>query len=192
MKRPAPRPPHPAFSPPRALPRRLLTRARAVRLLVLDVDGVMTDGRMHYGPRGEALMAFHVLDGHGIKLALAAGLAVAIVSGRASPMLRRRARELGVTELHCPVPDKLAVFTDLLARRGLTAAQAACLGDDLLDLPLLRRAGLAMAVPNGAPEVRAAAHYVTRRGGGEGAVREAVELVLTAQGRWAALVEAHG
>jgi 3-deoxy-D-manno-octulosonate 8-phosphate phosphatase (KDO 8-P phosphatase) len=104
-------------------------------------------------------------------------------------MLRRRAEELGVAELHLGVEDKATVFDALVARLGLNPAQAACIGDDLLDLPLFRRAGLALAVSDAAAEARAAAHYVTRRPGGRGAVREAVELILKAQGHWRRIVE---
>lgn len=162
----------------------LLRRARRVRLLVLDVDGVLTDGRLVYGPDGENQMTFHVQDGQGIKTAQAAGLVVALVSGRSSPMVAQRAKELGVSEVHLAVSDKAAALADLLARHGLAAEEAACMGDDLADLPLLARGGLALSVPGGAAEARAAAQYVTARGGGQGAVREAVELILKAQGRW--------
>ena len=182
--------PQPPITGPRVVrvSRSVLQRAKGIKLLVLDVDGVMTDGRMIYSADGE-LMAFHILDGHGIKLALRSGLSLAIISGRESVMLTRRARELGVQEVHQRVLDKLPVFESLLLRKGLTASQVACMGDDLLDLPLLLRAGLAVAVPGAVDEVRAAAHYVTRRPGGEGAVREAIELLLKAQGHWPAVME---
>jgi 3-deoxy-D-manno-octulosonate 8-phosphate phosphatase (KDO 8-P phosphatase) len=171
------------------LPRGVRARARRIRLLIVDVDGVLTDGRLVYGPDGEAEMLFHVHDGHGIKLAQESGLVVAIVSGRSSPMLVRRAAELELREVHLKVQDKGAVFADLLARHALAPEQVACMGDDLLDLPLLMRAGLALSVPNGVVEVRAAAHYVTGRAGGQGAVREAVEVILRAQGRWPRILE---
>ncbi len=173
-----------------ALPRSVLARARRIRLLVLDVDGVLTDGRLVYGPEGEAQMAFHVQDGHGITLAQESGLVVAIVSGRTSPMVARRAAELGVPEVHLKVRDKAATLAKLCARHTLAPDQVACMGDDLLDLPLLTRAGLALSVPNGVAEARAVAHYVTSRGGGHGAVREAVEMILKAQGRWPRILEA--
>jgi 3-deoxy-D-manno-octulosonate 8-phosphate phosphatase (KDO 8-P phosphatase) len=166
----------------------LLRRARRVKLLVLDVDGVLTDGRIVYTSTGDELLAFHILDGHGIKLAVRAGLAVAIITGRESPMVARRARDLGVTEIHQRVEAKREVFDALLTRHALHAEETACMGDDLLDLPLLRAAGLALAVPNAVPEVRFAAQYVTRRPGGGGAVREAVELLLKAQGRWESIL----
>ncbi|HSB71875.1 MAG TPA: HAD hydrolase family protein [Candidatus Methylomirabilis sp.] len=166
----------------------LAKRLKAVKLLVLDVDGILTDGRMIYGPDGEH-MAFHILDGHGIKLALRSGLALAIISGRESSMVARRARELGVEDVQQRVLDKLPAFEALLLRKGLVRSQVACMGDDLQDLPLLLRAGLAISVPGAVDEVRRAAHYVTRRPGGEGAVREAIELLLKVQGHWPAVME---
>jgi 3-deoxy-D-manno-octulosonate 8-phosphate phosphatase (KDO 8-P phosphatase) len=191
MRHSAFRIPHSGFAGVGPRPGRLsaevLRRARRVQLLVLDVDGVLTDGRIVYTATGDECMAFHILDGHGIKLALRAGLSVAIITGRESPMVARRARDLGVTELFQRVEAKREVFDALLARHALRAEETACMGDDLLDLPLLRAAGLPLAVPNGVPEVRATARYVTRRPGGAGAVREAVELILKAQGHWEAV-----
>jgi len=182
--------PHSAIRNPKSrIPAAVIRRARAIRMLVLDVDGVLTDGRVLYGPDGQEFTAFHILDGHGIKLAIRSGLIPAIITGRASEAVARRARELDIPEIHQRALDKLSVFEDLLARRGLAASQVACMGDDLLDLPLLRRAGLAITVPDAVEEVRAAAHYVSHRPGGQGAVREAIELLLKAQGHWPALLE---
>jgi 3-deoxy-D-manno-octulosonate 8-phosphate phosphatase (KDO 8-P phosphatase) len=171
------------------VPAAVIRRARTIRMLVLDVDGVLTDGRLFYGPDGQALTAFHILDGHGIAMAIRAGLSLAIVTGRESEAVARRAREMGIREIHQKATDKLPVFEGLLAKSGLDASQAACMGDDLPDLPLLRRAGLAITVPDAVDEVRAAAHYVTRRPGGQGAVREAVELLLKSQSHWPAVLE---
>ncbi len=162
----------------------VLRRARRVKLLLLDVDGVLTDGRLIFDATGEAQMAFHVRDGHGMKLALRCGLALAIITGRDSPMVALRARELGVEEVLQKTVDKLPAFEALLGRRHLAPPEVACMGDDLLDLPIMQRAGLAITVPDAAVEVQAAAHYVTRCLGGHGAVREAIELVLKAQGHW--------
>ncbi|HSC69902.1 MAG TPA: HAD hydrolase family protein [Candidatus Methylomirabilis sp.] len=167
----------------------MIKRAKGIKLLVMDVDGILTDGRVIYMPSGESLVAFDILDGHGIKLALRFGLLLAIITGRESEVVAQRAKELGIPELHQKALDKLGVFQDLLARHGLAPPQAGCMGDDLLDLPLLRRAGLAITVPGAVDEVRAAAHYVTRRPGGQGAVREAIELLLKAQGHWPAVME---
>ena len=164
-------------------------RAKAIKMLVLDVDGVMTDGRLFYGPGGQEFTVFHILDGHGIKMAIRSGLLLAIITGRESEAVAQRARELGILEIHQKAVDKLSVFQGLLARSDLRASQVACMGDDLLDLPLLRRAGLAISVPDAVDEVRAAAHYVTRRPGGQGAVREAIELLLKAQAHWPAVLE---
>jgi 3-deoxy-D-manno-octulosonate 8-phosphate phosphatase (KDO 8-P phosphatase) len=155
----------------------------------MDVDGILTDGCLVYGADGQEWKAFFAQDGHGIKLALRFGLSLAIITGRQSGALAHRAKELGILEVHQGVLDKLPVFQDLLARQGLTAPQAACMGDDLVDLPLLLRAGLAVTVPGAVDEVLAAAHYVTRHPGGRGAVREAIELLLKAQARWSAVLE---
>ncbi|MBI4734800.1 MAG: HAD hydrolase family protein [candidate division NC10 bacterium] len=171
------------------VPRGVLRRAKAIKLLVLDVDGILTDGRLVYGPGGHEFTAFHILDGHGIRLALRFGLSLALITGRESEAVAQRARELGILEVHQKALDKLSVFQDLLARRGLTASQVACMGDDLVDLPLLRRAGLAITVPDAVEEIRAAAQYVTSRPGGQGAVREAIELLLKAQAHWPAVME---
>jgi 3-deoxy-D-manno-octulosonate 8-phosphate phosphatase (KDO 8-P phosphatase) len=173
------------------LPPSVLRRARGIQLLVLDVDGVLTDGRLLYTADGGEVLGFDVQDGLGVKLAVKAGLRVAIVTGRCSDMVRRRATELGITDLFQGVEDKLAVLHELLEATGLRAPQVAWMGDDLPDLPVLRVAGLALSVPNGAAEVRAAAHHVTRRPGGRGAVREAVELLLRAQARWDTALEAY-
>ncbi len=173
----------------RRLPASVIRRAKAIRMLVLDVDGVMTDGRVFYGPGGQEFTAFHILDGHGIKMAIRSGLSLAIITGRESETVAQRARELGIQEVHQKAVDKLAIFQGLLAKCGLAASQVACMGDDLLDLPLLRRVGLAITVPDAVDELRAAAHYVTRRPGGQGAVREAVELLLKTQDHWSVELE---
>ncbi len=159
-------------------------RAARIRLLVLDVDGVLTDGGLYYGPSGEDTKRFYVQDGLAMVEAQRAGLAVAVISGRASAPVTRRLAELGITEVHQGVEDKSAVLAALMTRLGLDAAEVAVMGDDLSDLPLMRRVGLALAPLNAVREVRAAAHWVSRRGGGEGAVREALELLLRARKAW--------
>ncbi|MEK7220960.1 MAG: HAD hydrolase family protein, partial [candidate division NC10 bacterium] len=173
----------------RNIPAAVVRRAKEIKLLVLDVDGILTDGRLVYGPGGQEFTAFHILDGHGIKLAIRCGLSLALITGRESEAVAQRARELGILEVHQKALDKLSVFQDLLARSNLAASQVACMGDDLVDLPLLRRAGLAITVPDAVEEIRAAAHYVTSRPGGQGAVREAIELLLKAQAHWPAVME---
>jgi 3-deoxy-D-manno-octulosonate 8-phosphate phosphatase (KDO 8-P phosphatase) len=159
-------------------------RAARVRLLVLDVDGVLTDGGLYYGPAGEESKRFDAHDGLAMVEARRAGLAIAVISGRRSVAVSRRAAELGIAEVHQGVRDKAAVLDGLMARLGLALAELAVMGDDLPDLPLMRRVGLALAPRNAVAEVRRAAHWVSRRPGGGGAVREAVELLLGARRAW--------
>jgi 3-deoxy-D-manno-octulosonate 8-phosphate phosphatase (KDO 8-P phosphatase) len=149
-----------------------------VRLLVLDVDGVLTDGRLWFGPGGEQLKVFHVRDGHGIKLLRAAGIEVAVVSGRSSRAVALRCRELGIRHLVQGAEDKLAAFERLRRRLGVPPEACACVGDDSLDVPLMRRVGLAFAVADAHPHARAAADRITRLPGGHGAVREVCDALL--------------
>ncbi|HEX4647253.1 MAG TPA: HAD-IIIA family hydrolase [Steroidobacteraceae bacterium] len=150
----------------------------AIRLLVLDVDGVLTDGRLYYGARGEVLKVFHVHDGLGLVELRRAGVEVAVISGRRSPMVSARCRELGVRHVHQGVPDKLAALARLCALLRVQPSACACVGDDLPDVPLMRRVGLSFAVADAHREVRRAADVVTRRGGGRGAVREVCDHLL--------------
>ena len=158
-------------------------RARAVRLAIFDVDGVMTDGTLYIGPAGEAFKAFNILDGHGVKMLQGAGVAAAILSGRSSEAVAVRARELGIAHVLQGISDKIAAFERLLAELRMEASACAFVGDDLPDLEVMKRCGLAVAVANAVEGVKAGAHYVTRAPGGQGAVREFCELVLRAQGR---------
>ncbi|HUJ01314.1 MAG TPA: HAD-IIIA family hydrolase [Usitatibacter sp.] len=158
-----------------------LARARAVRLAIFDVDGVLTDGTLYIGPAGEALKAFNILDGHGVKMLQAAGVAAAILSGRSSEAVAWRARELGIGHVLQGVADKVAAFERLTASIGVDPGSCAFVGDDLPDLEVMKRCGLAVAVANAVDGVKAAAHYVTRAAGGKGAVREVCELVLLAR-----------
>ncbi|HUL18230.1 MAG TPA: HAD-IIIA family hydrolase [Steroidobacteraceae bacterium] len=151
---------------------------RAIELLVLDVDGVLTDGRLYFGPRGEALKVFHVRDGFGIVQLRRAGLEVAVISGRRSRMVSARCRELGVRHLYQGVSDKLAALQRLLARLKLPPSACACVGDDLPDLPLMRGVALSFAVADAHPAVRRAADVITRLPGGHGAVREVCDRLL--------------
>jgi 3-deoxy-D-manno-octulosonate 8-phosphate phosphatase (KDO 8-P phosphatase) len=163
-------------------------RARAaalsdIRLLVLDVDGVLTDGRLRYGPRGEAEKSFHVRDGYGIKTVLAAGVAVAVISGRNSPAVARRCQELGIRYVHQGIEDKAQVLRELLTTLRIAARQCACVGDDEPDVPLMKQAGLAVAVADAHPSARSIAHRRTRLPGGAGAVREVCDWLLRARRR---------
>lgn len=169
----------------------LIHRARNIRLLLTDCDGVLTDGRLYYSAEGEALKVFHIHDGLGLRLAKRAGLKVGIISGRESAALALRAGELGVDHLYQGNDAKLGAYEEILRAEGLNDAQAAYIGDDLPDLPLLGRVGFAVAPTDAVDEARAAAHFVTSRRGGAGAVREAVEFILKAQGLWDALLQSY-
>ncbi len=159
-------------------------RAARIELLLLDVDGVLTDGGIVYGDHGTELKRFHVRDGSGLKLWHAAGKRSAIVSGRESAAVRRRAAELGVGWVVQGRAEKLPAFEEVLAATGLRPEQVCAVGDDYPDLPVLRRAGLAVAVADACPEVRAMADHVTAVPGGHGAVRDAVEWLLKLRGEW--------
>lgn len=156
--------------------------AARVRFLVLDVDGVCTDGKLYFDDGGLAFKAFHCQDGLGIKTALKAGLGIGIITGRDDPCVRARMTQLGVTEYHAGHESKLPVLTDIARRLGLDMADMAYMGDDWIDLDPMRAVGMPLAVANAVAQVRAEARYVTAARGGEGAVREAVEFLLAARG----------
>jgi 3-deoxy-D-manno-octulosonate 8-phosphate phosphatase (KDO 8-P phosphatase) len=159
----------------------LLQRGRAIKLAIFDVDGVLTDGRLYFLADGSEFKTFNTLDGQGIKMLIASGVRTAIISGRSTPIVERRAQNLGIQHLYQGREDKLVVLDELLAELGLNYADVAYLGDDLPDLPVIRRAGLGMAVANANELVRQHAHGVTQARGGEGAAREFCELILRAQ-----------
>ncbi len=165
----------------RGAPRRRPAPLSGIRLLVLDVDGVLTDGRLRYGEAGELDKTFHARDGYGIRAVQAAGIAVAVISGRQSSAVSRRCEELGIRHAHQGIEDKAAVLAQLLASLGIPARQCACVGDDGPDLPLLAQAGLAVAVADAHPEALALAHRRTRLPGGAGAVREVCDWLLAAR-----------
>jgi len=167
-----------------------MARAASVRLMGFDVDGVLTDGALYFTAQGDEMKAFSSQDGHGLKMLQRAGVEVAIVSGRSSRALELRARNLGIEELHMGVADKRALLAGLAARRGIDLAQAGYMGDDVVDLPILRACGFSATVADGHGEVRARVDYVAIRSGGRGAVREVCDLILRAQGKWdAAMAE---
>lgn len=163
-----------------------MARARRIRLMVFDVDGVLTDGSLHFGADGEMIKTFNVLDGHGIKLLQQSGVITAIISARKSALVARRATDLGITHVQQGVHDKLSGYQALLAECGVEAQDSGFIGDDVIDLPVLTRVGFAASVPNGHPEVRARVHYVTTASGGRGAVRELCDFILRAQGNYEA------
>ncbi|HEV7607467.1 MAG TPA: HAD hydrolase family protein [Steroidobacteraceae bacterium] len=156
------------------------TVLRRVRLLVLDVDGVLTDGRLFYGPKGELLKAFHVRDGYGIKQVANIGIAVAILSGRKSAAVSSRARELGIRHVIQGADDKLVALRKLAKANRLSIEECACVGDDTPDAPVLAAAGLGIAVADAHPDALAAADLVTTRPGGHGAVREVCDWLTAA------------
>jgi len=168
-----------------------LERAARVRMLILDVDGVLTDGRLYYGAGGEALKAFNVRDGHGIKLLREAGIEVAVLTARQSEIVASRARELGIERIVQGATNKVAGFDRLIGATGIGEQDCGYVGDDWPDLAVLARVGFAATVADAAPEVRAAAHWVSSAPGGHGAVREVAEFVLRAQGRFEALLAHH-
>lgn len=160
----------------------LRVRARKIRCLFLDIDGVLTDGKLYIGPNGEETKTNYVRDGYGIKLMLKAGLQVAVISGRPSEAMRQRLSWLGVQHIALDTEDKEPAYLRICAELGVSDAECAHMGDDVPDLPLLRRTGLALTVADAHPKALAAAHWISRYNGGQGAVREAIDLILDAQG----------
>ncbi len=160
-----------------------------LRFLVLDVDGVMTDGSITYASDGGEVKSFNVKDGAGLKYWARAGRRAGIITGRSSPVVARRAEELGIEFLVMDAKNKLPAFEAMLAQAGVRPEEVAMIGDDLPDLPLIRRAGFGVAVADAVDEVREGADWVTAKKGGRGAVREVVELVLKSQGLWDGIME---
>jgi 3-deoxy-D-manno-octulosonate 8-phosphate phosphatase (KDO 8-P phosphatase) len=160
----------------------LTARIKPLRLVAFDVDGVLTDGGLYLSDSGEEFKRFNSLDGHGLKMLKASGVELAIITGRTSKCVELRARNLGISRLYQGVEDKLAAMQSLLAELKLAPEAAAFMGDDVVDLPVMRRVGLALSVPAAPQVVRDHAHYVSQREAGYGAVREVCELILAAQG----------
>ena len=162
----------------------LRRRLKKIRCLLLDVDGVLTDGKIHFTSTGEEFKSFDIQDGHGIAMALRTGLLVGFVSGRPSKATAKRAADLGVKIVIQAPTNKMELVETVKAEYRLSDDEICFVGDELVDLPVLRRVGLAVAVPNAVAEVKAVAHYVTKRTGGDGAVREVIEMILKATDRW--------
>lgn len=155
-----------------------------IKLLLLDVDGILTDGRIIYGSGNQEFKAFDVKDGHGLKLLQRAGIAVGIITGRESDVVARRAKELEIEYLYQGAKDKLIPYREILQRSGLHDEQIAYAGDDLIDLPILKRVGFSVTVADALDEVKARVDHVTTRPGGRGAVRELCDLLLRSGGHW--------
>lgn len=167
-------------------PESILDKARPIQLLIFDVDGVLTDGRLYYSEEGEELKAFSTQDGAAIKMLIATGVVAAIITGRKSKLVTRRANELGITHLYQGAADKTKALDDLTRKTGIIRGRMAHVGDDLPDLALFNRVGMAFSVPGAHPDVAARADYVTAAAPGRGAVREVCHLMMVAQQTWAA------
>ena len=163
---------------------KVMEAAGQVRMVLVDVDGVLTDGCIQIGPNGEESRSFHARDGMGVRLGQQGGLVFGIISGRSCEAVTRRSSELDFTEVHQGIRDKAQCFEGILARSELSEEAVCFVGDDLVDVPIMRRVGFAAAPGDAAPEVRQAAHFVTASAGGRGALREVVDLLLRASGNW--------
>jgi 3-deoxy-D-manno-octulosonate 8-phosphate phosphatase (KDO 8-P phosphatase) len=164
-------------------PKDMKKKARRIRLLLLDVDGVLTDGGIYYTPEGVEFKRFNAQDGYGVRRAREGGIKVAIISGRSAGAVESRAKEMGVDELHQGISDKVAVSRDIQLRFGIVNEEVAFMGDDLFDLPLLEAVGLSAAPTNARPEVRKLVDFVSESRGGDGAVREFIDFILKHRGR---------
>jgi 3-deoxy-D-manno-octulosonate 8-phosphate phosphatase (KDO 8-P phosphatase) len=169
--------------------RELLSTARKVKLLILDVDGVLTDGSIVLDNDGNELKTFHVRDGHGIRLLLKAGIHVALITGRFSRIVERRAQELGIRDVYQKCFDKAAAYKQLAGKYSLADHEIAYVGDDVVDIPVLRRCGFAVAVADSETGVKPFVKMITTKGGGRGAVREVCNLLLKAKGLWKDIID---
>jgi len=163
---------------------KIVEMARRVKMLITDIDGVMTDGRIVYSTYGDELKFFDVTDGFGISLLNKAGIKTVIMTAKKSKIVKQRGRDLKVARVYAGFLDKLIPFNDVLKRFNIAAEEICFIGDDLIDFPVLKRVGFAVSVPNAVEEVKAVAHYITSRSGGHGAVREVCDLILKSQGKW--------
>jgi 3-deoxy-D-manno-octulosonate 8-phosphate phosphatase (KDO 8-P phosphatase) len=169
-----------------------LTEALAhIRLAIFDVDGVLTDGRLYYDNHGNEFKAFHAQDGHGMKLLQQAGIPIAIITARQSYLVTKRMQDLGIAYVYQGARDKLVAFEDLLQQVNCSADQVCYVGDDLLDLVVMKRCGVAITVANGHTSLRPHVHYVTQASGGQGAVREVCDMIIKAQGKWDSMMSSY-
>ncbi|MBF0329400.1 MAG: HAD-IIIA family hydrolase [Nitrospirae bacterium] len=163
--------------------------AKNIKLLILDVDGVLTDGRIILDNDGIEYKCFNVRDGHGIKMLQRHGVQVAIITGRSSKVVERRAKELGITEVYQKCHKKAVALEDIIFKTGFSVKEVACVGDDIVDIPIFRRVALSIAVSDAVDEAKSAAAFVTKNAGGKGAVREVCELILKAKGLWKDIID---
>ena len=166
------------------IPERLVAKAKKIKLLILDVDGVLTDNRLYYSNDGNEMKSFYTRDGHGMVMLRKSGVDMAIITGRESKLLEKRASDLKIKYLYQGVPDKLPSFMDLCEKLGLAMDEIAYIGDDILDLPILMRIGLSVTPADGEPEVKSRVDYVSQFEGGKGVAREVCEMIMKAQGTW--------
>lgn len=164
-------------------------KLKSVKLLMLDVDGVLTDGKIIYNDRGEEIKAFNVRDGHGLKLLMRAGIEIALITGRKSKVVLHRARDLGIKKVYQRVTNKIEIYEKILKGKKLKDINVGFVGDDLVDIPVLKRVGFSAAVGDAIPEVKKVVDYVASKRGGEGAVREICELLLKVQNKWEGITE---
>lgn len=169
----------------------LLEIAKGIKLLILDVDGVLTDGGIILDNEGNEFKTFHVRDGHGIKMLMRSGIIVAVITGRDSKVVARRARELGITEVYQKCFDKKVAFRQLIEKYSFKPQEVAFIGDDIVDIPLFKRTGFSIAVADADDDAKAAAMMVTKNSGGKGAVREVCDFLLKAKGLWEGIVDGY-
>lgn len=169
----------------------VIKKASKIKLFIMDVDGVLTDGNIIFDSRGHEIKAFDVKDGHAIKMLHTCGIMTALITGRQSEIITKRGGELGITYIYQNSSDKSVAYNEIKIATLLNDHEIACIGDDINDLPLLKRAGLAVAVRDSAYELKQISHYITKRRGGKGAVREICEIILKSQGKWQGIVDAY-
>lgn len=169
----------------------LAARAAKIKMLILDVDGVMTDGSIIFDNHDNEFKVFNVRDGHGIKMLNKAGIGVAIITGRKSSVVARRAKDLGIKDVYQGFKVKTEALENLLEKHGLNKSETAFVGDDVIDIPVFLNVGLAVAVADAVTEAKSVAHHITRNSGGRGAVREVCELILKSSGKWKALLDVY-
>jgi 3-deoxy-D-manno-octulosonate 8-phosphate phosphatase (KDO 8-P phosphatase) len=164
-------------------------KIRGIRLLILDVDGVLTDGRIIMDDEGKETKHFNVKDGHGIKMLMRYGIDVVLLTGRKSKVVEHRARDLGITEVHQGIHNKVEIFSEILGKRTLESNHVAFIGDDVVDIPLLKKVGFSVAVADATEEVIKSVDYITAKKGGDGAVREVCDLILRCQDKWKEVIQ---
>lgn len=167
----------------------LIHKIRSIRILILDVDGVMTDGRIIMDDKGCEVKNFNVKDGHGIKMLMRYGVDIILLTGRRSNVVEHRARDLGIVEVYQGIFNKVEIFNEILLKKALNSEQIAFIGDDIVDIPLLKRVGFSVAVADASEDVKRSVDYITSKKGGSGAVREICELILRCQDKWVDVVK---